>query len=200
MRAGVTSSSYPQLWDHIDNIGAGNGPAAAHHAIAALPAVTGRTVTVVTQNVDGLHRAAGSTTIELHGARDRALCGNPRCQQTTLRHLCPTDNDGTPRCPHCQARCRPDVVLFGEQLNPTVHENACQAVETAQILIIAGTSLDVAPANLLPRLATSVGATIIWANIDPAPDPTWVPLIGPCDLTLPAVIAHLTDRSGDGTR
>ena len=122
-------------------------PNAFHEALAALEA-RGKEVTVVTQNIDGLHSAAGSTKVlEVHGNARWLVCNRPSCKNRKpiaefLAH------DELPRCEICRKFLRPDVVLFGEI--PRHYEEAERATLSAGLFIVAGASLQVGPVNELP--------------------------------------------------
>lgn len=117
-------------------------PNAAHLKLAEWEAA-GKLAAVVTQNIDGLHQAAGSKAVyELHGSVHRNYC--QRCGKFhdldfMLR------SEGIPRC-GCGGRVKPDVVLYEEGLDQTVLEGAIRAIARADLLIIGGTSLNVYPA------------------------------------------------------
>ncbi len=139
-------------------------PNAAHRAIAALER-TGRTVTVVTQNVDGLHRRAGSTDVlELHGSIVRAKCleGCGHAPEGWER-----DDRVPPRCRGCGAPLRPDVVWFGELLPPGVFERAERLAGEADAMLVVGTSGLVHPAASLPWAAVRRRRPVI--VVDPNP-------------------------------
>ncbi|MBQ2479588.1 MAG: NAD-dependent protein deacylase [Erysipelotrichales bacterium] len=99
---------------------------------------------VITQNIDGLHQAAGSkNVIELHGSVLRNTC--MRCgKKYDLDYV--MGHEGVPRCEKCGGIVKPDVVLYEEGLNEEDIENAIRAIEEAEVLIIGGTSLVVYPA------------------------------------------------------
>ncbi|MEA4911163.1 MAG: NAD-dependent protein deacylase [Oscillospiraceae bacterium] len=122
-------------------------PNAAHRKIAALERA-GRLTAVVTQNIDGLHQAAGSKTVlELHGSvlRNHCLqCGKSYSAQFIK------DSAGVPRCT-CGGIIKPDVVLYEEGLDEAVTNAAARAIAQADVLIVAGTSLTVYPAAGLVR-------------------------------------------------
>jgi NAD-dependent deacetylase len=105
----------------------------------------GKDVSIVTQNIDGLHQKAGSTTVhELHGSTLRnycTQCGN-RYEISELE----LDEEGIPRCPNDGAIVRPDIVLYEEGLDQSVIQAAVQDISEADMLMIAGTSLVVYPA------------------------------------------------------
>lgn len=117
-------------------------PNAAHLKLAELEKV-GKLKAVVTQNIDGLHQAAGSKTVyELHGSVLRNYCescGKFYDAQYIL------DSEDVPRC-ECGGFIKPDVVLYEEGLDNTVMTNAIHAIASADMLIIGGTSLVVYPA------------------------------------------------------
>jgi len=117
-------------------------PNKAHHALAELER-RGRLNAVVTQNVDALHRKAGSTNVlELHGSCDRYYC--MRCGAAYTIEVVFTEEE-VPKCA-CGGTIRPDVVLFEEALDFRVMENAVRAIRKASVLIVGGTSLNVYPA------------------------------------------------------
>jgi len=117
-------------------------PNAAHLALAELEG-RGILSAVITQNIDGLHQAAGSkNVVELHGSvlRNHCVrCGRAFQMQDIL------NAPGVPRC-GCGGVIKPDVVLYGEQLPADAIENALDAIARADLLIIGGTSLSVYPA------------------------------------------------------
>ena len=118
-------------------------PNAAHRALAALER-RGVLSAVVTQNIDGLHQLAGSQVVhELHGSVHRnhcVECDRPMALDEVLA------TTGVPRCPACGGMVRPDVVLYGEALDPDVVDAAVRAIEDADALIVGGTSLNAYPA------------------------------------------------------
>ncbi len=125
----------------------GAEPNAAHRYLAKLEA-QGKLRAVVTQNIDGLHQAAGSRNVlELHGTLLRNYC--VRC-----RKAYPADfiakTEGLPRCT-CGGLVRPDIVLYEEGLDQDVMSKALRAISRAEVLIVGGTSLAVYPAAGLIR-------------------------------------------------
>lgn len=139
-------------------------PNAAHRALAALED-RGRLSAVITQNIDGLHQAAGSRTVwELHGSVHRNTC--VRCgARYGLRWVLGTV--GVPLCPSCGGIVRPDVVLYEEPLDPGVWAAAVGAIEDADCLIVGGTSLNVYPAaGLVDHYA---GDRLVLINRTPTP-------------------------------
>jgi NAD-dependent deacetylase len=117
-------------------------PNAAHLALARLEQ-SGKLRTVITQNIDGLHQAAGSKNVlELHGSVHRNYC--TRCGKFySLKEI--MEMDGVPRC-ECGGVIKPDVVLYEEGLDQGVLQMAVSAIRHADVLIIGGTSLTVYPA------------------------------------------------------
>ena len=118
-------------------------PNAAHLKLAELEA-QGKLKAVITQNIDGLHQAAGSKTVlELHGSVLRNYC--EKCGQFYDVHYI-QDSDGVPKCEKCGGSVKPDVVLYEEGLDQDVLNGAVRAIGAADLLIIGGTSLNVYPA------------------------------------------------------
>ncbi len=170
-------------------------PNAAHRAIAALER-TGRAVTVVTQNVDGLHGRAGSTdVVELHGSIVRAKC---------LEGCGPApagwDRDARvpPPCPACGAPLRPDVVWFGEPLPPGAFERAERLAGEADAMLVVGTSGLVQPAASLPWAAVRHRRPVI--VVDPNPtaldDLATVGLRGSAVSVVPSILPSGPIRPG----
>ena len=123
-------------------------PNAAHLRLAKLER-EGRLKAVVTQNIDGLHQAAGSRTVyELHGSTLRNYC--TRCGKFYDVDFI-ADSTGVPRCTECGGIVKPDVVLYEEGLDEEVLSGAVNAIRHADTLIIGGTSLVVYPAAGLIR-------------------------------------------------
>ncbi len=118
-------------------------PNAAHKALKRLE-MQGKLSAVITQNIDGLHQKAGSSKVlELHGTVHRNFC--MKCgEQTDLAYV--VGAEGTPMCPSCGGRIKPDVVLYGEELDNNVINEALEAIRKADLIIVGGTSLVVQPA------------------------------------------------------
>jgi len=138
-------------------------PNAAHRKLAQLEAA-GKLRSVVTQNIDGLHQAAGSQRVlELHGSVRRNYC--MRCGSTcTAEHI--LHSQGVPRC-GCGGIYRPDVVLYEEALNTDVTNAALRDMKDADMLIIGGTSLAVYPAASLVHYYR--GKKMVLINKSPTP-------------------------------
>lgn len=147
----------------------GAKPNAAHLRLARLER-EGRCAAVVTQNIDGLHQAAGSKTVwELHGSTLRNYC--TRCGKfypvSFIDEAAETQKDGVPRCTVCGGIVKPDVVLYEEGLDADVMEGAVKAIARADTLIVGGTSLAVYPAAGLLRYFR--GNDLVVINKQPTP-------------------------------
>lgn len=118
-------------------------PNAAHRKLAELEQA-GKLKAVVTQNIDGLHQAAGSRTVyELHGTTHRNFC--MRCRRPYGIDFIAA-GEGIPTCPHCGGVVKPDVVLYEEGLDQETMEASILSISRADMLIVGGTSLVVYPA------------------------------------------------------
>lgn len=134
-------------------------PNAGHKAIAEIERY--RDVSVLTQNIDGLHQRAGSTKVfELHGSIIRIKCTDCSFSENIVTNF----NELPPCCKQCGSILRPDVVWFGEPLPNDVWKGAINEAKTCDLMIIAGTSLVVSPANTLPVYAKQNGAYLIEIN------------------------------------
>ncbi|HBO33681.1 MAG TPA: NAD-dependent protein deacylase [Anaerolineaceae bacterium] len=139
-------------------------PNLAHLALARLESLH-QDVTVITQNIDGLHQAAGSKNVlEIHGSLQRFYC--MKCGRDYPAALV-WAGKGVPQCPACAWMVRPDVVLYGEMLNERVMLQAQHAVRRADLMIVGGTSLVVYPAAGL--LQDFHGRALVLINRDPTP-------------------------------
>ncbi|MEP6986350.1 MAG: NAD-dependent deacylase [Chloroflexota bacterium] len=143
-------------------------PNPAHYALAALED-QGKLKGVITQNIDMLHTRAGSHVVyELHGHFREATCvhcftvfdAEPIIQQFLLDH-------NVPHCSLCGGVIKPNVILFGEQLPIQTLMVAQDLARKADLMLIVGTSLEVAPASDLPMLAGRNGAKMIIINLEP---------------------------------
>ena len=118
-------------------------PNAAHRKLAQLEAA-GKLKAVVTQNIDGLHQAAGSKKVlELHGSVHRNYC--MKCHAFYDAEYV-AQFEGIPRCRECGEMIKPDVVLYEESLDQKIIQESISAISRAQVLIVGGTSLVVYPA------------------------------------------------------
>lgn len=121
---------------------------------------------VITQNIDGLHQAAGSlNVIELHGSMTRSSC--IRCGTPYPGAAMFTSETMVPHCLKCDGMLRPDVTLYGESLDSEVVESAISAISAADVLIVGGTSLAVYPAASF--LSYFTGSTLVLMNRDATP-------------------------------
>lgn len=157
-------STPDKVWDWhraMRALFAGTTPNAGHVGIAAFEGLLPQArITVITQNIDGLHQAAGSTRVlEVHGSalrlRCHRHCGFVDAWDGKVEPAC---------CPICGAPVRPDVVWFGEALDETVFAAAGEAASTADVLFTVGTSAVIQPAAGLPMLARQNGALIVEVN------------------------------------
>lgn len=139
-------------------------PNTAHYFLAELEKKPGKHVTVITQNIDGLHQEAGShNVIELHGSAKRYYCVNC-AQKYDVRKMDKTKFTGKPplpRCDKCGFMVRPDVVLYNEPLDSRNLERSREELEKADLVIVGGTSLVVYPANMLLMYARSADIFVI---------------------------------------
>lgn len=139
-------------------------PNRAHAALAKLEA-QGKLIAVITQNIDGLHQAAGSQAVfELHGSVARCTC--MRCGKKYPGTEVVRQAPNIPRC-SCGGILKPDVVLYGENLPEEAVEGAVRAIRQADLLIVGGTSLVVYPAAGLLRYFR--GKALVLINRDTTP-------------------------------
>ncbi len=164
-------------------------PNPAHHAIVRLEARAPH-FTLVTQNVDGLHRRAGNQhIIELHGDIWSTRCLS--CGDVVLDHGPDrVDLGPAPACQTCGGLLRPNVVWFGENLDPHRWQAAVEACATCQVLLVVGTSATVQPAASLALLAKERGATVIEVNLEPTAHSDFlnVTLLGKAGEILPRLV------------
>ncbi len=170
-------------------------PNAGHRALVNLESLFGH-VSIVTQNVDGLHTLAGSSNvIELHGSLTRSYCID--CKTPVEDPEMP--NDGDLRCERCNGLIRPDVVWFGEMLPAEAIRKAEEATRSADVFLSIGTSGSVFPAADFPIMARRAGAYVAEINISESAiahhlDET---IIGKAGEVLPELVRTLAeDRNG----
>ena len=188
-------------WDHWGGMRAQIAralPTIAHLALAEAEAnlPEGYSLNIVTQNVDGLHARAGSkNVIEFHGNVMKTRCTNPKCK------LVPFDDQGShqdalPVCTECGHNLRPDVVLFGENVNADNVATVRKLMKECGTLLVVGTTLEVQPAKGLVDIKKRFysGVKTIWVNITPAGHYHWsfkeVHTKG-ADLALPELLARM---------
>ena len=182
-----------QLYDNL----AAARPNPAHRALARLEEL-GYLRAVITQNIDGLHQAAGSRdVIELHGSFQRVVCMDcgSRYAAESVRRLAGLPGGGGHRC-WCGGWLKPDIVFFGEELPEHAFLRAWAEVQNAGLLLVVGTSAEVEPAASLPRWARQAGAVLAEVNPHPALDAEVV-LAAPAEEALPIVVERL---EGEGAR
>lgn len=140
-------------------------PNAGHYALVEIEKKAPQ-FTLITQNVDGLHRMAGSLKIlELHGNIQRVRCSE--CGRFTEDWG--DDRESVPQCETCSGLLRPDVVWFGENLPRAELENAVQAARSCDVFFSIGTSGVVQPAASLGFAARNNGSVVVEINAEPTP-------------------------------
>ena len=177
-------------------------PHAGHSALVELEGLVPE-LTVVTQNIDGLHQAAGSgEVIELHGSIRRFKCLDR--QHPFAGDLRPvasgeTEETDPPLCPQCASPLRPDVVWFGEMLPQDATQRAWELSRRCGAMLVVGTSGTVWPAAELPYVARREGATVIEVGPQPSEITPVVDIYlqGPAGVVLPALVAALRQRRAE---
>lgn len=138
-------------------------PNPGHLAIAEFEKYYSK-VTIATQNIDNMHRRAGSSNIyELHGNIEKNYCVDCHAYYGTVEYKY---TDKAPKCPKCGGLVRPDIVWFGEMLPQGVFEAAEKAAEKSDICFVIGTSAVVYPAAYIPTSAKRHGSYIVEVNIE----------------------------------
>ncbi|MDK3161641.1 NAD-dependent deacylase [Anaerolineae bacterium CFX9] len=172
-------------------------PNTAHLALARLESLN-IIKAVITQNIDMLHMRAGSRRIyELHGHLREATCthcfriypGEPLLEKFMI------DRE-VPRCADCGGVIKPNVILFGEQLPHEVFHGAQDVAKRADIMLVLGSSLEVAPASDLPMLTWKNGGKVIIVNLEPTPLDRIATVVVRQDVTktVPALLELLEQR------
>ena len=163
-------------------------PNAAHRALARLEE-RGTLRAVITQNIDGLHQAAGSRRVlELHGNTTRIRCMNCGVTYGMDEVYTQIGTRLPPLCSACDGPLKPDVVFFGEALPGDVLEEAAAESRGCDLLLVVGSSLVVHPAASLPVMAKDGGARLVIVNRDPTPlDPL-------ADLVIHAAASEVLER------
>lgn len=152
-------------------------PNQAHVKLAQLER-EGKLDCVVTQNIDGLHQAAGSRRVwELHGSVHRTIC--QRCGHVHSAEWV-LGTTGVPACESCGGPVKPDVVLYDEALDERVIDGALRAIASCDLLIVGGTSLVVYPAAGLIR--SFRGDQLVICNLQPTPQDASADLVCACDI------------------
>ncbi|MDR7467934.1 MAG: NAD-dependent deacylase [Armatimonadota bacterium] len=177
---------------------AGAKPNPAHYALVTLERFGLQAV--ITQNVDGLHQAAGSRrVIELHGNLREAACVACRAVRPIAVLTEALDRGELPTCSTCGGPLKPNVVLFEELLPAAAYAAAEQECRLADVLLVAGSSLQVTPAAWLPEVARESGAAILIVNDEPTPldHRAEVVLRGRAGAVLPALAAAVSGQRGE---
>lgn len=189
----------------------GKQPNPAHTAIVALEQrqhTLGRGFTLVTQNVDGLHRAAGSKTlIEIHGSASRVRCARDGCEHGAPRGSLPADrfdftavaqtgaSEDVPTCPSCGASLRPHVLWFDEYYTghrDYRYDDALTASKRADVVVFVGTSFAVGITASIVETALQRGRAIFSIDpVSPPPHPRIDWLQQPAEVLLPEIVAGL---------
>jgi NAD-dependent deacetylase len=141
-------------------------PNPAHQALSELGKM-GIVEAVITQNIDGLHQRAQSDHVyEIHGHFRRATCIRCYTSVPSGKLVQAFIEDGEiPRCEVCGGVMKPDIILMGEQLPARVVAAARQASRNSDVMIIAGTSLEVAPASDIPLFPKEHGGKLVFVNL-----------------------------------
>jgi NAD-dependent deacetylase len=174
-------------------------PNAAHRSLARL--ALERPVAIVTQNVDGLHAVAateeageGDPTpalpLELHGNLFRDRCSRCGARAPALPDVDPSTSDSLPRCNVCDGLLRPDVVWFGESLDPSVLQEAFVRASQADVCLVVGTSALVHPAASVPLSTLRAGGSLVEVNLERTPlsPHAAATLLGPAGEILPRLL------------
>lgn len=176
-------------------------PNEAHLAVARLEQA-GYIHTVITQNIDLLHQRAGSKNVlEVHGSFRTLSCGWCFTQVNSASYIEPyLKHQQIPLCPKCGHYLKPDLVLFGEQLPVQTWLKAQQASKNCDLMIVAGSSLEVLPVAGLPMRALENGAHLILINysqtyLDVRAD---VVFHEDVDHILPLLVDHVLDTKSPG--
>jgi NAD-dependent deacetylase len=168
-------------------------PNPAHEALAALEG-RGLLDAVITQNIDRLHRAAGTRDlIEVHGSIETSSCTGCGVAYRLDQIDALFDAAGVAICTTCAGNVKPDVILFGEMLPVAAIERARALAGSAELIICVGTSLEVYPAAGLPELTLAAGGQVALVTVGPTPydGDAVVKLGGDVADELPAVVAAL---------
>lgn len=175
-------------------------PHAGHLALAQLEELLPE-MAVVTQNIDGLHKRAGSRTVlELHGNINRFKCfenDHPVEIEVPL-----AESDGPvepPRCSTCGSSIRPDVVWYGEMLPPGVFERAEELSRACEVMLVVGTSGIVYPAAALPLAARAGGGRVVEVNVEMSELTQVVDVFlqGPAGVVLPQLVSFVEAKRSE---
>lgn len=166
-------------------------PSAGHHALAALER-QGLLATLITQNIDDLHRQAGHVAVlEIHGNHRLLRCVG--CSARYEPEAVPVDPEALPpRCPRCAGIVKGDIVVFGEPIPADVLRACYDAVAGADCMLVAGTSATVYPAAELPYEVLRAGGVVIEVNPDESEltEAATISLRGPGGPVLSRLLEH----------
>jgi NAD-dependent deacetylase len=152
------------LLETVDLLGRSQ-PNPAHIALAELEK-NSRLSGIITQNIDNLHQRAGSSlVIEYHGNFQRFYCQGCLKESPEQEVMAACSQSIPVWCPSCGSLIRPDVVFFGEAIPALAHHQSMELIQAADVLLVVGTSGEVAPANVLPRQVKLSGGKIIEVNL-----------------------------------
>ncbi len=185
-----------RVWEFFRALGRGlvePRPNPAHDALARLEQ-EGHVHAVVTQNIDGLHRRAGSRrVIEVHGSHHELRCEG--CAARRPFGLADLEPGPAPTCEACSGLLRPDVVLFGEPVDAI--DEAIALVEGCDCLWVIGTSALVYPVAGLPALVQARGGAVIDCNVEAGGIPGAVEVCGPAGRTIPRIAAAVAGGASE---
>ncbi len=164
-------------------------PNAGHLALAEMENL-GLLRHVITQNIDGLHRKAGSQSVtEIHGSLREISC-----LQCGKQYRAPHIPEGVPPRCECGGVLKPDTVLFGESLPPQAMETAWREAGACRVMLVIGTSAVVQPAAALPFVAREQGAAVVEVNIEKAFSSADFFLAGEAGTVLPMLVSAVKKR------
>lgn len=158
-------------------------PNSAHSAITRLQ-TAGYLQNIITQNIDGFHQKSGSrNVIELHGSLEELVCPTC-CKRYAMADFIESwiEKQILPRCQTCKALLKPDIVLYEELLPPDAWEQAEFTCDNADLMLIAGTSLEVMPAGGLPYRCIQNRAKLIIINLSSTPMDAMADVLLPMDV------------------
>jgi len=187
-----------EWYDQRREIARSAKPNAAHFALVEMENLF-PTFTLVTQNIDNLHRRAGSRTIsELHGNIEKNYClgCGKRYDGEDF------DANGSFKCSQCGGLIRPDIVWFGEMLPPDQWSIAESASAEAEVMYVVGTSAVVYPAAELPMIVKRNGGFIVEVNLERTPisDIAGVTLLGEASIVLSQLVSKIKEHRKVGEK
>jgi NAD-dependent deacetylase len=189
---------YPAMRDALPN--------AAHKAIVEIER-SGKLAALITQNIDGLHQKAGSSSdniYELHGTVREVACldCHTRWPREEITDKMDRENIEVPYCPHCGGPLKCGTIAFGQSLPTEVLQTSFHHASACDLFLTIGSSLVVQPANSLPVMAKRSGARLILVNLSATPYDVIMDIIirGKAGSAMDAVMKELKSIEGDGTR